>query len=369
LLTTFQTKENKHIAKLHKLNKDLAPDVFYLGTQISLVDLLLYPVLYTIMGDLGDSQRELFSNVTRYFDYLQHLEVITTTIQWNIIPISLNRNDIPQIQQPESKNVFDDITIAQNKTNKAQVIEKNIQVEANTHSPKDSKSIQNNTKQEQDKKEQGKDNIAKQAPKENPQAKQEQNKKDKQNTAKPDQKENQQGKQKSNSTTSAEKVDVSRLDIRVGKIITCKKHESADRLYIEEIDIGETTMRQVVSGLVEFIPLDQMQGADVVVLCNLKPATLAGVKSHAMVLAASNEDHTRVELVTPPSGTPIGEHVKFDGYSGAPDDVLNPKKKIFEQVQPLFKTTEQFVATYNGVPFSTSKGVCKVKSIANGSIK
>jgi len=174
------------------------------------------------MGDLSDSQRELFSNVTRYFDYLQHLEVIRTSVQWNVIPIFLNRNDIPQIQQPESKNIFDDSTITQNKTHKAQIVDKNIQLEANIDATKDSK-IQNNTKQEQDKKEQGKDNISKQAQREIPQSKQEQNNKDKDKTAKQDQRENQQGKQKSNNTTSTEKVDVSRLDIRVGKIVTCKK--------------------------------------------------------------------------------------------------------------------------------------------------
>lgn len=53
--------------------------------------------------------------------------------------------------------------------------------------------------------------------------------------------------------------DVSRLDIRVGKILACKKHENADSLYIEEIDVGEEAPRQVVSGLVKFVPLDGIQ--------------------------------------------------------------------------------------------------------------
>ena len=43
----------------------------------------------------------------------------------------------------------------------------------------------------------------------------------------------------------------------------------------------------------------------VVVVCNLKPAKMRGIVSEAMVLAASNDDHTAVELLVPPAGTPV----------------------------------------------------------------
>lgn len=66
-------------------------------------------------------------------------------------------------------------------------------------------------------------------------------------------------------------VCVSLLDIRVGTIVKCEKHPNADSLYVEEIDIGEEAPRQIVSGLVKFIPLERMQGARVLVLCNVKP--------------------------------------------------------------------------------------------------
>jgi tRNA-binding EMAP/Myf-like protein len=45
-------------------------------------------------------------------------------------------------------------------------------------------------------------------------------------------------------------IDVSRLDLRIGCIITAKKHPDADSLYVEEVDVGETAPRTVVSGLV-----------------------------------------------------------------------------------------------------------------------
>lgn len=55
------------------------------------------------------------------------------------------------------------------------------------------------------------------------------------------------------------KVDVSRLDLRIGRIIAAEKHPDADSLYVEQVDVGEASPRTVVSGLVKHIPLDQVQ--------------------------------------------------------------------------------------------------------------
>ncbi|BBN15558.1 methionyl-tRNA synthetase [Marchantia polymorpha subsp. ruderalis] len=176
-------------------------------------------------------------------------------------------------------------------------------------------------------------------------------------------------KSKKSATEVKDAPPAARLDIRVGLITKVQKHPDADSLYVEEIDVGEAAPRTVVSGLVKFIPIEQMQDRRVCVLCNLKPASMRGIKSQAMVLAASNADHTKVELVTPPEGAQIGERVTFPGYEGEPDEVLNPKKKIWETVQPELATTEELVAVYKDVPFTTSTGVCKVASITKGSIK
>lgn len=66
--------------------------------------------------------------------------------------------------------------------------------------------------------------------------------------------------EKKQATTSQDdaKVDVSRLDLRVGRIITAQKHPDADSLYVEQVDVGESSPRTVVSGLVKHIPLDQV---------------------------------------------------------------------------------------------------------------
>ncbi|XP_074198838.1 aminoacyl tRNA synthase complex-interacting multifunctional protein 1 isoform X2 [Camelus bactrianus] len=107
-------------------------------------------------------------------------------------------------------------------------------------------------------------------------------------------------------------VDVSRLDLRIGCIITAKKHPDADSLYVEEVDVGETTPRTVVSGLVNHVPLEQMQNRMVILLCNLKPAKMRGVVSQAMVMCASSPE--KVEILAPPDGSVPGDRVTFDAF-------------------------------------------------------
>ncbi|KAF9607486.1 hypothetical protein IFM89_036083 [Coptis chinensis] len=163
-------------------------------------------------------------------------------------------------------------------------------------------------------------------------------------------------------------VSITTLDIRVGLITKVQKHPDADSLYVEEIDVGEEAPRTVVSGLVKYIPLEEMQNRKVCVLCNLKPVKMRGIQSHAMVLAASNDDHTKVELVDPPHSAPVGERVEFPGFQGEPiNGYVN--LKVFEKLQADLQTDAELVACYKDAPFTTSAGVCKVLSICSGAIR
>ncbi|KAF7660429.1 hypothetical protein LDENG_00282070 [Lucifuga dentata] len=174
-------------------------------------------------------------------------------------------------------------------------------------------------------------------------------------------------KQEASSQDDA-KVDVSRLDLRVGCIISAIKHPDADSLYVEQVDVGEAAPRTVVSGLVKHIPLDQMQNRMAVLMCNLKPAKMRGVVSQAMVMCASSPD--KIEILDPPSGAEPGDRITFQGFPGEPDKELNPKKKVWEQVQPELCTDGQCVATYKGAAFEVvGKGVCKAQTMSNSGIK
>jgi len=164
------------------------------------------------------------------------------------------------------------------------------------------------------------------------------------------------------------------LDIRVGHIIEARKHEQADSLYVESINVGEEEPRTVVSGLVKFMTVDQLINRDVVVLCNLKPVSMRGIKSHAMVLCATSPDGTKVEFVEPPKGSKPGDKVVIGNYNGVPEAQLNPKKKIFESIQPGFRTNENtecvWIAPDNSVhKFCVNGAVCKVETIVGGGIK
>ncbi|XP_049900363.1 aminoacyl tRNA synthase complex-interacting multifunctional protein 1-like isoform X2 [Epinephelus moara] len=176
--------------------------------------------------------------------------------------------------------------------------------------------------------------------------------------------------EKKQAATSQEeaKVDVSCLDLRVGRIITALQLPEADSLYVGQVDVGEASPRTVVSELAKHIPLDQMQNRMAVLLCNLKPAKTRGVVSQAMIVCASSAD--RVEILEPPNGAAPGDRVTVQGFTGEPDKELNPKKKAWEQIQPDLRTDSQCVATYKGAAFEVDgKGVCKAQTMSDSEIK
>ncbi|XP_042222668.1 aminoacyl tRNA synthase complex-interacting multifunctional protein 1-like [Homarus americanus] len=163
-------------------------------------------------------------------------------------------------------------------------------------------------------------------------------------------------------------VDVSRLDFRVGRIVSAKKHPDADTLYVSQVDVGEEKIRTVISGLVRHIPLEEMQNRVVVLLCNLKPANMRGIASEAMIMCASTPD--KVEILAPPAGSQPGDLIEFEGYTRNPDAVLNPKKKIFETCAPDLKTDANKVAMYKGIPFTVpGKGIVLSQTMSNVQIK
>lgn len=71
----------------------------------------------------------------------------------------------------------------------------------------------------------------------------------------------------------------------------------------------------------------------------------------------------------PPKSAPVGERVTFPGFEGEADDVLNPKKGVWETLQVDLHSNADRVACYKDIPFTTSAGVCIVSSICGGSIR
>jgi tRNA-binding EMAP/Myf-like protein len=119
------------------------------------------------------------------------------------------------------------------------------------------------------------------------------------------------------------------LDLRVGYIKDIRKHENADSLYVSQIQIGpdaDKDIVQVCSGLVGLIPMEKLYHSRVVVVNNLKPSKMRGIKSEAMLLCAdaTNTDGQQlVDPVLPPSESPLGAMLTF----GAPAEEVSLQNK------------------------------------------
>ncbi|XP_051519984.1 tyrosine--tRNA ligase, cytoplasmic-like [Myxocyprinus asiaticus] len=190
------------------------------------------------------------------------------------------------------------------------------------------------------------------------------------NSAYPEPSKNKGAKGNPKQTAEEEEVIPSRLDIRVGKIISVEKHPDADSLYLEKIDVGEEQPRTVVSGLVAYISQEQLQDRFVVLLCNLKPQKMRGIESQAMLLCASIEGKPRkVEPLDPPEGSSPGDRVYVEGYeSGKPDDELKPKKKVFEKLQVDLNISDECIAQWKEKTLMTKLGQITCKTLKGGNI-
>ena len=109
---------------------------------------------------------------------------------------------------------------------------------------------------------------------------------------------------------SAGGIDPALLDLEVGKIISIEKHPSADKLYVEQVEMGGGEIRQVVSGLVPYCTQEELLNRLVVIVKNLKPAVLRGKESKGMLLAA--EEGGVVEPIIPVGAAP-GDKVDVEG--------------------------------------------------------
>ncbi|PVU94493.1 hypothetical protein BB559_002996 [Furculomyces boomerangus] len=185
---------------------------------------------------------------------------------------------------------------------------------------------------------------------------------------------------KPSSLPIASEASTTEPNLRVGRIVKVDKHPDADSLYVEQIDVGEPEPRTVVSGLVNYIPIEEMQDRMVITVCNLKPAAMRGIKSYAMVLCASLPNpetgaSSKVEFIEPPADAKPGDRASFAGFENIePESLLNPKKKIWEAIQPGFITSDEFVAGWmdeNKVHhvLNVNGSPCKCKSIAGGPMK
>ena len=98
-----------------------------------------------------------------------------------------------------------------------------------------------------------------------------------------------------------------KLSIKIARIKEVKDHPNADKLYILTIDLG-TEEREVVAGIKKSYKPEELKEKLVAVVENIEPATIRGVESKGMVLAAS--DSEKIVVLSPDKDIAPGSIVK-----------------------------------------------------------
>ncbi|HTJ42604.1 MAG TPA: methionine--tRNA ligase [Kofleriaceae bacterium] len=83
--------------------------------------------------------------------------------------------------------------------------------------------------------------------------------------------------------------DFSKAELRVAQVITAAPVPKAKKLLQLTVDVGEGRHRTVVAGIAEAYQPEQLVGRKVLLVANLAPATIRGVQSEGMILAAGDD--------------------------------------------------------------------------------
>jgi methionyl-tRNA synthetase len=145
------------------------------------------------------------------------------------------------------------------------------------------------------------------------------------------------------SKSMTEKEDpFSKLDLRVAKVLDVKDHPNADTLYVLHIDLGQLGKRVIVAGMKPHYPKEEIKGKNIVVVLNLKPATIRGIKSNGMLLAATDSKGV-CSLLDPGNSIP-GSEVLIKGISK--QAVAELEFEDFKKVNMIIDENQK--AIYNG---------------------
>lgn len=372
-------KDNKPVVDtiLAQLNTHLASRTTLLGAKPSVADIAIYALVAPLVEKWSPEERtgeKGYHHIVRHIDFVQNSRLFSLQIPEEE-KVAIDVNDVKFVPKPVDPK---------------EEKERKKREKANAQNPDataEKPLVVGQGKPEAPKGQAGADAAAAGPPKTNKKEKKE--KKEKQPKPPP---------------APAAPLSPSLIDLRVGHILRAINHPNADSLYVSTVDCGDApgadntsldeetgkTVRTVCSGLNGLVPLAEMQGRKIVAVCNLKPVTMRGIKSAAMVLAASprnDESHAGpVELVNPPADAPAGERITFQGWAdGEPEKQLNPKKKVWETFQPGFTTNQDLEVVFDSrvVPVAkeqeakpaigklvTASGVvCTVKSLKDATVR
>ena len=111
----------------------------------------------------------------------------------------------------------------------------------------------------------------------------------------------------------AELIDLdyfSRLKLRVARVESAEAVPKSSKLLKLQVDLGPLGRRQILAGIARYVTPESLVGRKIVVISNLKPATLMGHESHGMLLAASSDHGASLSVIDPGQDMPAGATVR-----------------------------------------------------------
>eukprot|EP00960_Hanusia_phi_P035860 751992-Hanusia_phi.AAC.1 len=206
--------------------------------------------------------------------------------------------------------------------------------------------------------------------------------------------------------SEGEQPEFTKLELKVGVLTKTWFHPESEKLYCEEIDVGEMdaflilrfrtggstsgcfrTQASFLPRRILYLALDKQPcgasdkiptgpGRKVVVVTNLKAAKMAGFESQGMVMASTSADG-KVELLDPPQDAKVGERIYIEGVQGEPfnPNQVQKKKTVLPDLQTnndciacwqvrrlgvVFRCNNDSDSYHQGKPFMTSAGPIKV---------
>ena len=97
-----------------------------------------------------------------------------------------------------------------------------------------------------------------------------------------------------------------KIDLRIAKIISAERVPNTRSLLKLNIDLG-SEKRQLVAGLAEYYPPEELVGKSIVVVANLAPRKIRGIESQGMLLATDTDPPV---LLTVEKDVPAGSKVR-----------------------------------------------------------
>lgn len=113
---------------------------------------------------------------------------------------------------------------------------------------------------------------------------------------------------------AATQIDIdyfSKVQLRVAQVEASEAVPKSKKLLRLQLDLGpELGKRQILAGIAQHYTPEQLLGRKIVIVANLRPATLMGLESQGMLLAAASPDGSMLSIIDPGQDLPVGSTVR-----------------------------------------------------------